>query len=95
MRTALLVKYQVRGRVNGLAGWESWLPDASATALREAPLACFEDPERWDPLHCFYAIQNFRRGKLTTTARRVLTTEATVPARVALIPRVPMQKSVT
>ena len=41
------------------------------------------------------AIQNLRAGKLTTTASRVLTTEAMVPASVASMPRLCWQKLMT
>ena len=41
------------------------------------------------------AIQNLRTGKLTTTASRVLTTEAMVPASVASMPRLCWQKLMT
>ena len=41
------------------------------------------------------AIQNLRSGKLTTTARRVLTTEAIVPASSAPMSHVLSQKAVT
>lgn len=40
-------------------------------------------------------IQNLRTGKLTTTASRVFTTEAMVPASVVSMPSAPWQKDIT